>query len=167
MYCTQCGYNIISPAKFCENCGNAVEAKQIKKITSVPSVTTTEQPKHESIKTEEGLMDPNSKPGQIIQIRCDNCNYVGAPTKWSFRTIIGILYLFTLLNVVGILIYFISTNAYVCKNCGERNKLVELLNDRRQVPIKSLSKNTFQAIAIFFLIVGVCLTVLKYNLNIS
>lgn len=159
MFCGYCGTKIEKNVKFCAECGKSTELSDPQPSKQENTVGTPSTP-HDS---GTGLIDSSSKPGQIIHIRCDNCNYTGKPYKWSFRTWVGVLYLFTLLNIIGILIYFVSTNAYICQNCGERDKLVQILNDRRHVPIKSLKKNTFQAIATFFLIVGVLISILRYS----
>lgn len=168
MYCTQCGHNLVSSAKFCDNCGNPSKSKPVEKAITVLSANPPESSDHKEIpKKTDGLFNPLAKPGDIIQIKCGYCNYIGKPVKWNFRTWIGVLYLFTLLNIIGILIYFASTNAYICSNCGRRDKLVKILNDGREISIKSLGKDVFQAVAIFFLLVGLGLLILRYSISNS
>lgn len=100
------------------------------------------------------LFNPNKPPAQVIKIKCTKCGYVGEPNKWNAKWIFGIAYLFTSLNLIGLLIYFVFTNPYICKQCGERNKLVKILNDGGEKNIRSLSKSVFLTISITFLILG-------------
>lgn len=111
--------------------------------------------------TGSGLIDDSKPPMQLMQIRCDNCDYVGKPKEWDFRFWIGILYLISVLSVLGVVFYFLYTNPYICRNCAERNKLVKILNNRKTIPIKSSSKKSFTATAIGLLIVGIILSIIR------
>lgn len=156
MYCPNCGSKNDSDSKFCQHCGAAIPS-------SVGTAAATHVATDESVLSGTGLIDPNKKPAQLMKIKCDNCGHIGEPKKWPFRTWIGVAYLFTLLNIIGVLIYFTSTNPYICEKCDERNKLTKILNDRKTIPIKSSSKNNFVTTAIVFLILGVILTVIRIS----
>lgn len=106
------------------------------------------------------LFDPQKPPAQLIKIECKKCGNIDKPLKWNVRWIFGIAYLFTILNVFGLLIYFVFTNPYICGKCGERNKLVKILNNNKGIPINCLSKNVFLGISIFFLVVGILIFIL-------
>ncbi len=154
LYCPNCGTKNDKGSKFCQQCGEAIPSMEEKESHTEPG---------ESILSGTGLIDPNQRPAQLMNIKCDNCGHTGDPKKWSFRTWVGVAYLFTLLNIIGVLIYFTSTNPYICEKCDERNKLKKMLNDRKIIPIKSSSKNNFATTAIVFLILGVILTVIRVS----
>lgn len=95
----------------------------------------------------------NNRPGGYLsKIECSACGYISKPVKWSARWIFAILYLATIVNLFGLLIYFVFTNPYICEKCGERNKLIKILKDGRRGPIKCLSKNLFIGISLVGLV---------------
>lgn len=107
------------------------------------------------------LLFPEKSKAKLVKIQCNKCGHIGNPEKWEFRIWVGLLYLFTLLNIVGVIFYFALTNPYICENCGERDQLVKIKNNRKTIPIKSLSKKRFRVIAVIFLILGIIILVLK------
>jgi len=108
----------------------------------------------------QNLFDPQKPPRQLIKIECKKCGNTEKPNKWNVRWIFGIAYLFTIVNVFGLLIYFAFTNPYICGKCGERNKLLKILNNGKKIPINCLSKNVFLGISIFFLVVAFLILIL-------
>ncbi|MFA6105335.1 MAG: hypothetical protein WC725_01900 [Patescibacteria group bacterium] len=108
------------------------------------------------------LIIPEKSKSYIIFVECKRCGQVKKPYKWEARWIFGIAFLFTILNIFGLLIFFVSTNPYICPACLERNKLVKILNDGKKIPISSLSKNQFVVVATIFLIIGVIIKFRNY-----
>ena len=100
----------------------------------------------------EGLYDPQKKPGVLVKIECKKCGYTGEPHKWSAVWIFGILYVFTILNLMGLLVYLLVANPYSCSKCNERNQLTKILNNGKRMPIRSLSRKTFLSVSIVGLV---------------
>lgn len=106
------------------------------------------------VEQNKNLINPKKSAGQLMQIECSKCGNIDKPQKWQERWIFGVLFLFTILNVFGILLYFMFTNPYICKKCGERNKLIKILNDNRRIPISCMSKNNFLGVSIVLLVIS-------------
>ncbi len=113
------------------------------------------------IPTKGNLIASAENSGKLMYIKCNHCGYIGKPYPWFFRAFCGVFYLFTLLNIIGILAYFTFTNPYICANCNERDKLVKILNNRKEIPVKSFNKNKFETISVLFLIIGTVLLLLS------
>lgn len=111
-------------------------------------------------KEKQNLYDPTYAPAQIIKVECKKCGHVDKPYKWEARWTFGILYLFTILNLIGLIIYFVGTEPYICPKCGERNQLVKILNNNKRVPQKCLSTKAFIGISIPFLVITVLVFIL-------
>ncbi|MCR4277565.1 MAG: hypothetical protein NUV85_00945 [Candidatus Berkelbacteria bacterium] len=110
--------------------------------------------KESAVLPKKGLIDSKVISGNLIYIKCNHCGYIGKPYHWFFRTFCGVFYLVTIFNFIGALLYFIFTNPYICANCNERDGLVKILNDRKEIPIKSFTTSKFKWISIIFLLGG-------------
>lgn len=91
------------------------------------------------------LIDENKNPKHLEKIKCNNCGNISKPYHWPFRTGFGILYLFAGSLIIG-LIYFAATKPYVCRKCGQRDKLVKILNDHSEIKLNGLSTKQFKII---------------------
>jgi Tfp pilus assembly protein PilF len=112
-------------------------------------------------KKTQDLLDVHEDPKKLVKMRCTGCGQEGEPTKWLFRTIAGVL-----LFLGGIfpgIIYFTSTNPYVCSKCGERDKLVKILNDRSESKVESGGKGKFMLITIVVLAALVAANVARFS----
>lgn len=90
------------------------------------------------------LIDKKQSESQIMFIECQNCNTIYYRKKWAIRYIIVILLLvFQFLGLFGILFYLATTNPYICARCGERKGLIKILNNKKKVPINSMSTQNF------------------------
>ncbi|MBU1036507.1 hypothetical protein KKF32_00545 [Patescibacteria group bacterium] len=108
------------------------------------------------------LIDPTKAPGQLIKIECKNCSYIDLPKKWNIRTVFGVIYLLTILNIFSVIAYFAFTNPYICSKCGERGKLVKLLNNGDKREIGGLSKKQFIILNSILFIIGFILLINYY-----
>lgn len=98
------------------------------------------------IQSKEKLINVGEIDNKLIFIECKACGIIKEPEKWSVRTAFGILLLFTVFNILGVLLYFVTTNPYICPKCRERNKLVKILNNKQKIPINSMSTTAFSII---------------------
>lgn len=120
-----------------------------------------EQNINSSTGVENKLYDPTKKAKQLVKIECKACGHIGDPQKWSFVWICGIVYFF-ILNVFGLLVYFLIANPYICKNCNQRNQLAKVLNNDQRMLIKHcLSRKAFIAVSIVILLIAIPLVILK------
>ena len=103
---------------------------------------------------------PIQNPKKIARIYCANCDTIQDPKKWTPHIIIGFALLGSVLNIIGVILYFIFSNPYICKNCGQRNKLTKILNDGTKKEIRALSKNVFLAFSILAISSGLLLKIL-------
>jgi hypothetical protein len=134
----------------------------IKRIyEAVLEATTEDLADGKIVIPKNGLIIPGANEGQLIYIKCKHCEHIGQPHKWSFRTGAGVFYLFTLFNIFGLLLYFCTTNPFICEKCGERNGLIKILNNGKEITIKSLSTSKFEIISVLLFVIGIGLFFLR------
>lgn len=106
-----------------------------------------------SEKENSELIYLDKKPTFLAKIRCDECGHIDDPNKWGYRWFLMISYLFfTVFWFIFEIIFIFFVNPYICSNCGERNRLVKILNNQKQYKIKCYSKKTFIIISVLPLI---------------
>ncbi|MBU0580563.1 MAG: hypothetical protein KKA19_05245 [Candidatus Margulisbacteria bacterium] len=92
------------------------------------------------------LFDESRPATYLVKVTCSNCGHEGKPEKWSARNILGILFIIS--GLIPGLIFFNSTNPFVCPNCKKREHLTKIYNNGNKYPIKSYSKNSITAISL-------------------
>ena len=117
------------------------------------------------IPIEGDLIISTENSGKLVYVKCSHCGYIGKPYHWFFRSFCGVFYFFALFNksfsFIGALGYFVFTNPYICANCNERDRLVKVLNNRKELPIKSLSTSKFEIISVLLIVMGIGLFFLR------
>lgn len=117
--------------------------------------------KNKNLETNQNqpLYDPKKAPSQLIEIECQKCGNIDKPIKWNIRYYFGIAFWFTMLSPIAVLLYFVNTNPYICKNCNERDKLIKKLNNGKKIKIGGLSRIRFILVSSIFLILGFLLLI--------
>lgn len=93
-------------------------------------------------KINQNLFEPSKPAKQLIKIRCGHCNDESEPKTWTTRGVLGVAWL-SIGGIIPMLIHFISSNPYVCRQCDKRDELTKILNDKSEVKVKSGTKKSF------------------------
>lgn len=97
---------------------------------------------------------------RLVYVKCKNCGFIGEPySYWQFRVICGVILL-----VAGLLtglLFFFATSPYICQQCNERDGLIKILNNRKEIPIIAVSKDRFEWLSILLLILPVALILMR------
>jgi|GEM_PF-3954375 len=152
MYCKECGKELQNKNKFCAKCGTkALNGEKENKGIS------------ETIENGKEYIDETQDKTKVMFVECKKCNHIDKPYRWSTRTVFGVLLLVTILNVIGVLLFFMFSNPYICEKCGQRNKLVKILNNKKRIVIDCMSTRSFLIVWGIVIALGITLLYWRYS----